>query len=274
MNIKTDKAKVYRLSLMENSTHKHIKSVKFTKFIFSVSAITAVVLLILLIYCIIAFTPLRYAIPGYPDARSKKTAIQNAIKIDSLESAVTRWNLYATNLSRVLSGEVTINFDSLMSEGGAVRYLSEKNEEALARQDSILRENVLNSELFNLSSSSSKSLPVEGLHFFQPLKGVVKEPFDPNFHTGIDISTSEGSVVRAVLDGTVIRSAWEELSGYVIIIQHKDDVLSIYSNNQQALVSTGDQIKAGSSIAIDKDHLHFELWHNGVALNPTKYINF
>lgn len=269
-----DPSKLYRLSIIEDGTHRYITSIKFSRIRFTYVLITAIVTLVLLIYLLLAFTPLHYTIPGYPDARSKKIAVENAIKIDSLESAITRWNIYATNLSRVLNSEVTINFDSLMNKGGTVRYFSDKTVAELSSQDSVLRANVLNSELFNLSTSSQRSLPIEGIHFFQPTKGVVRETFDSSFHPGIDIATSEGATVRSVLDGTVIRTSWEEINGYVIVIQHKDNVISVYSNNQKTLVSTGDIIKAGASIAIDKDLLHFELWHNGIALDPTKYINF
>ncbi len=269
-----DRNKVYRLSLIEDSTHKRIRSVKFTRLSFIYLSVSAFVVLVLLIYCSIAFTPLRSAIPGYPDAHSKKVALENAIKIDSLESAITRWTLYSTNLSRVLSGESTINFDSLMAEGGGVRYLSEKNEAELARQDSLLRQSVAKSEQFGVGSEGTRKLPIEGMHFFSPLKGVISEPFDAVLHPAIDIKTNEGEMVRAILDGTVIRTAWEDSEGYVIVLQHRDNVISIYSNNQRSLVSTGDVINAGTPVAIDRTHLHLELWQDGTALDPTKYITF
>ncbi len=269
-----DIKKLYRLSLIENETHKRIRSIKFTKLGFIYTAVSSVVILVLLIYCIIAFTPLRSAIPGYPDAHSKKVALENAIKIDSLESAITRWTLYSTNLARVLGGESTINFDSLIAQGGGVRYLSDKSREELSRQDSLLREAVAQGEQFGLSSNTARKLPVEGLHFFSPVKGVVSERFDGILHPGIDIKTNEGEMVRAVLDGTVIRTSWEDANGYVILIQHRDNILSIYSNNQKLLVEVGDNVKAGTQIAIDREHLHLELWHNGTALDPTQYITF
>lgn len=274
--------KVYRLSLVDNNTHNNIRTVRFTKMRFIYGAVSAVVLFVLLIYCLIAFTPLRTTIPGYPDAHSKKTAVANAIKIDSLESAITRWNLYATNLSRVLMGESTVDFDSLVRKAGDTDYLSAKTAEELSRQDSLLRETVRKEEQFGLSATSQRSLPVEGMHFFTPVKGVVSQGFDSVTHPWVELAAPAGTVVGAVLDGSVIFSGWDETLGYVVILQHKDDVVSIYGNNRQTLCSPGQEVKAGTPVAIagsladdsSGGSLHFELWHDGRRLDPTKYISF
>ena len=255
----------------------------FTKLRFVYFAVTAVVVIILLIYCIIAFTPLRLTIPGYPDANFKRTALANAIKIDSLQSAVTRWHLYSENLSRVLSGESTLSLDSLIG-GNSLRYLSDKSAEELAKRDSVLRETVQKEEKFGVSAGgpSAKSLPVEGLHFFTPVKGVVSEGFDSVTHPGVDIVTPSGTIVGAVLDGVVIYSGWNDELGYVVMVQHKDNLISMYGNNLKALRRPGDDVKSGTPIALSggedagtgKGHLHFELWHNGHPLNPTQFISF
>ena len=160
--------KIYRLSLVDNETHNNVKTIRFSKMRFIIAAVTVVVMSVLLIYCLIAFTPLRNTIPGYPDVQVKKVALANAIKIDSLESVITKWNLYAENLSRVLAGEATVNFDSIVRRS-ALQYLSSKSEEELLRQDSLLREGVQSAERFGVSAKASQSLPIEGKHFFNPV---------------------------------------------------------------------------------------------------------
>ena len=132
---------MYRLTLLEDSSHKKIKSVRFTKTGIIVAFVTSLVLLVMLVYCLVAFTPLRTTIPGYPDARSKKQAIENAIKIDSLESVITRWELYSENLARVLTGEETISLDSIV-RNNSTKYLKNVSQEQISRQDSLLREKV------------------------------------------------------------------------------------------------------------------------------------
>ena len=120
------------------------------------------------------------------------------------------------------------------------------------------------------------------MHFFTPLKGVVSQGYDPLLHPYIDITAPANSVVMSVLDGTVINAGWSDDSGYTIQIQHSDDIVSIYKHNQKLLKKTGDKVTAGSPVALvgntgaltTGDHLHFELWYRGEAVDPTKYINF
>ncbi|MBP5336842.1 MAG: M23 family metallopeptidase [Bacteroidales bacterium] len=271
----------FRLSLVDNETHNTLRSVRFNRAQLVYGIITAVLAVLLVAYLLFAFTPLRTIIPGYPNAHSRREAVANAIKIDSLENAVSRWNLYAESLSRVLTGEQTVDFDSLVHAGTA-RYLSNKDPEELARRDSLFREAVQKEEQFGVGASAERELPLEGMHFFTPLKGVVATPYDRVSHPAIDVAAPTGSVVGAVLDGTVIFTGWDAEAGYVIIIQHRDDLLSVYTNNQKLLRSSGDAVKAGAPIALvggtsaqdDADHLHFELWQKGQSLDPTLYISF
>lgn len=274
--------KTYRLSFMEDDTSNTLKSIRFSKMSLTIWAIIAVVVLIFIFYAIIAFTPLRTTIPGYPDAHSKRVAVANAIKIDSLESSITRWELYAKNLSRILSGEETLSVDSLI-QGGAAGYLERKSAEELARQDSLLKATVLTEEQAGISGSSAeKKLPLEGRHFFCPLKGVISNGFDIAMHPYVDITAPANSVVCATLDGTVIYSVYTDASGHTIALQHEGNIVSIYTHNVKLLKKVGDKVKAGTPIALvgnsasltAGDHLHFELWYNGTPVNPTDYISF
>ena len=271
----------FRLSLVDNETHNTLRSIRFGRAQLIYGIITAVLALMLIAYLLFAFTPLRTTIPGYPNAHSRRQAVANAIKIDSLENAVARWNIYAESLSRVLTGEASIDLDSLMRTSTA-RYLSNKDRAELARRDSVLQETVQKEEQFGVGTGAARDLPIEGVHFFTPLKGVVAKGYDRVIYPGIDVSAPTGSVVSAVLDGTVIFTGWDAEQGYIILLQHRDNLLSIYTNNQKLLRSSGDAVKAGTPIALvggtgrqeKTDHLHFELWHNGQSLDPTQFISF
>ena len=115
--------KVYRLTVTEDGTERSIRSYRFTKLGLILSAITAFVVVVGGLYALIALTPLRTTIPGYPDAHFRREAVENAIKIDSLESAITRWKLWSENLTRVLSGDKTLNLDSLLQAKAAADSL-------------------------------------------------------------------------------------------------------------------------------------------------------
>lgn len=134
-----DRNKIYRLSLLEDRTHKKIRSIRFSKFKMVAALVTFLVVMTGLIFCIIAFTPVRTIIPGYPDVRSKNQAIENAIRIDSLENVIVRWELFSGNLARVLAGDPTVSLDSLV-KGTQTKYLKDVSSEEIALQDSLLRQ--------------------------------------------------------------------------------------------------------------------------------------
>jgi murein DD-endopeptidase MepM/ murein hydrolase activator NlpD len=278
---KVKKTRNFRLTLADDKSHKHLWTAHFTKVGFIVTIISAIVMFSAAVYCVIAFTPVRTFIPGYPDAHSKRAAIQNAIKIDSLENVIYRWELYSENLRRVVEGREPLKIDSLINAAQTERT-ARANDSELAKKDSLLRETVKEEEEFGISARSKRDLPIEGLHFFTPLKGVVSQGYDKAVHPYVDITAPAGSVVKATLDGTVIYAGWSEDSGYTIHIQHAGDIVSIYKHNEKLLKKTGDKVTAGAPIALVGNtgslstgvHLHFELWHKGETINPVRYINF
>lgn len=278
---KSDRVRNFRLSLMDDDTHRKVWSAKFTRIGFMVAAITVVVVFSALLFALIAFTPVRTFIPGYPDARTKHAAIENAIRIDSLEHVIFRWRLYSENLRRIVNGQDPLKIDSLLNvrkESGG----QSPDPKETARKDSLLRAQVDRESQFGISRSEKRSLPIEGMHFFTPLKGVVSQGYDKALHPFIDITAPENSVVMSVLDGTVISAGWSDEDGYTIQIQHEGDIVSVYKHNQKLMKKAGDKVTAGMPVAIvgnsgslsRGDHLHFELWHKGEAVDPAKYISF
>ena len=278
---KEKKNRRFRLTFIDDNTHKLLVTLHFTKTSFFVAVISILVIICASTYTLIAYTPLKTFIPGYPDARAKRAAIQNAITIDSLESVIFRWELYSENLRRVLEGKEVIKIDSLIK----AQHQAEKESPDMAqisKQDSLLREHVKEEEKFGISARGRRNLPIEGMHFFTPLKGVISQGYDPTIHPYIDVTAPEGSVVKATLDGSVIFAGWSDESGYTIQIQHDGDIISTYKHNEKLLKKTGEKVSAGSPIALVGNtgslstgaHLHFELWYKGETVDPTKYINF
>jgi murein DD-endopeptidase MepM/ murein hydrolase activator NlpD len=271
----------FRLSLLDAKTHQQLKSVRFTKTSFIITIVCSIVVFCAIIFSLIAFTPIRTFIPGYPDANTRRTAIQNAIKADSLENVIYKWELYARNLRRVLEGESGLDINSLMT-ASKKQAEAVKNQKYLNTQDSLLRKNIQEEEMFEIAGRNSRSLPIEGMHFFTPLKGVITQGYDPAMHPYIDIAAPEGTAVNAVADGTVIFTGWSDETGYTIQLQHDSDIISIYKHNNKLTKKVGDKVKAGTAIALVGNtgslttgpHLHFELWYKGESMDPTKHINF
>ena len=279
MDKQDKKARNFRLSLVDALTHGRIWSLRFSRTAFVVAAISTVVIVLLGVFCLIAFTPLRTFIPGYPDANSRRQAVQNAMRIDSLETRILQWELYTENLRRIVAGEEPIRVDSLILGERPTQHKGGAAFRAL--RDSVLRADVAAEEQFEVGSSARRDLPVEALSFFAPVSGVVSRGFDKALHPWLDISAPAGSLVMAVLDGTVVSGGWDQESGYSLLVQHSGDILSIYQNLEKALRRPGDAVKAGTPLGVlapsasltRGDHLHFELWHDGTAVDPLQYIN-
>jgi len=279
---KNKKNRSFRLALVDAVSHERLWSIKYTRTAMIIAVVSFFVIVVVGIYSLIAFTPVRSLIPGYPGAISRRQAVQNALRIDSLETRILQWELYAENLRRVVSGAEPIRMDSLiLHTEGATR--EEVDARFLMLRDSLLRVDVEQEEQFGLSGTSPRrNLPIEALSFFTPVKGVVSDVFEPAVHPWIDVTAPAGSMVLSVLDGTVVYTGWEEESGSILAIQHSGDLLSIYKNNEKLLRKAGDVIKAGTPIGVlassssltKGDHLHFELWYEGTAVDPEKYIKF
>lgn len=277
---KDHKVRNFRIAVIDDNTHKQLLTVRTTRTGFFVAAVTILVCISAVMFSIIAFTPVRTFIPGYPDERTKRAAIQNAIKADSLETVIYKWELYSENLRRTIEGREPLKIDSLLNR--KVQGVQSSDIKSLHKKDSLLRQQIKEEEQFEISSRNKRNLPIEGLHFFTPVKGVISQNYDPDFHPYIDITAPAGSVVKAVLDGTVISAGWNEQTGNSIQIQHSGDIVSIYRHNEKLLKKAGDRVSAGTPIALlgntgtetTGTHLHFELWHNGDTVDPTLYINF
>jgi len=269
---------IFRLSLTEDVSHREVRSLRFSRGRMVVALITIVVLVLVAAFCVVAYTPLKSFIPGYPDAQTRRQAVQNAMRIDSLETRILQWELYTENLRRVVSGEEPVRLDSLIHRISSERELGSED---AASADSALRAMVLEEERYEISGKK-RNLPIEGIHFFVPIKGVVSSGFGPA-HPYIDISAPTGTTVMSVLDGTIVYSSWDADEGYTLVLQHEGDIVSVYGRNQKLLHKVGDRVTAGMPIALlgspsavtaGGDRLRFELWYEGKSVNPAEYIGF
>lgn len=270
----------YRFVIVEDQTHENKFKIKGTM----LGAISVAVLLLLFIvafvFSMIAYTPLKLVIPGYPSYQTQRVAIENAAKVDSLEKRMKIMTIRLENLRRVLNGEKSLPIDSLINIGKA--DIAEKIMYTNMMADSILREKVDSVEKYNLSSNSQMQM-IEGMLFFPPVKGILTEEFNKAInHPYVDIAVQENSAVCSVLKGTIIAAYWTDETGYNIHIQHDNDLISIYRHNTKLLKKTGDTVDAGTPVSLagsagdlsSGPHLHFELWHKGVPIDPTLYIKF
>lgn len=109
--------------------------------------------------------------------------------------------------------------------------------------------------------------------------GKRSESSDTKFHKGIDISADKGSVISAMLDGTVIIAEKDDSYGNYIVLEHSDNVKTLYAHCSELCVKQGEKVTAGQKIALvgssgdsDGNHLHLEVIIDGENINPQEIL--
>lgn len=270
----------YRLVILNEDTFEERFAIKLTRLnVFVLTSISAIVL-IFFTTLLIAFTPLREYIPGYSSARLKKEASLLNYKTDSLVTELELNKQYYSSIRKVLTGDIAFvefNRDSIMElTKNDLDYLEvDKNKE-----DSILRAKVEKEDKYNLFESS---IDPSNFVLFPPVNGTISDDYDiKEKHYAVDVVVATNTPVKAVADGTVIFAEWTVETGYVVIMEHNQELISVYKHNSAITKSQGDLVKAGEVIAMSGNtgelstgpHLHFELWSKGYPVNPTNFIDF
>jgi len=270
----------YRLVILNEDTFEERFAIKLTRLnVFVLTSISAIVL-IFFTTLLIAFTPLREYVPGYSSARLKKEASLLNYKTDSLVRELELNKQYYSSIRKVLTGDIAsveFNRDSIMELAkNDLDYLEvEKNKE-----DSILRAKVEKEDKYNLFESS---IDLSNFVLFPPVNGTISDDYDiKEKHYAVDVVVATNTPVKAVADGTVIFAEWTVETGYVVIMEHNQELISVYKHNSAITKSQGDLVKAGEVIAMSGNtgelstgpHLHFELWSKGYPVNPTNFIDF
>lgn len=273
----------YRFSIVNDHTFEEVWRIRLTRY-------NAFLLISVLLFFIIggtasliSFTNLREFIPGYPDVYMRRNILLSAIRLDSLDRELELRDKYFANLNYIISGRPPVQRayapDTLKNYGGI--------DFSKSPEDSVLRASVEKEEKFTLTlgpSTRESATNLAGLHFFPPVKGVISGKFDIRLkHFGTDIATKPKEIVSSALDGTVIFTGWTMETGYVIEVQHQNNIVSVYKHNASLLKETGDLVRAGEAISVVGDsgelftsgpHLHLEIWYKGSPLDPEKHILF
>ena len=270
----------YRLVVLNEDTFEERFAIKLTRLNVFVLISLSTIILIVATIMLIAFTSLREYIPGYSSTALKREATLLNYKTDSLQQVIALNEQYFESIKRVLKGEVNMvefNKDSIIR--AAELDINEINLEP-SKADSLLREKVDKEDKYNLFELATSKV---SFVLFSPLKGTISEGYNvKEKHFAVDIVVAKDTPVKAVADGTVILAEWTTQTGYVIIIDHGNGLISAYKHNASLTKTQGDLVKSGEVIAISGNtgelttgpHLHFELWSNGYPINPTTFIEF
>ena len=212
-----------------------------------------VLLLFILILSLVAYSPILELLPGYRTEadRSRESLVQNIIRLDSMERMMNR-------TSKVL----------VMP----------------SPEDSILRAQMEGDGPYAIAgrSGGSRRSVREAIELAKPVEGIITDRFDiRNGNFGVRIAAAASDRITAIDNGTVVLSLWTPETGYMVELQHANNLLSVYKGLSQSLVTTGQTIRAGEMVGYNAEAeegevrlFEFELWNNGKPVDPEGYIVF
>ncbi len=272
----------YRLTIYNDTSFEEVTTVILSRLnIFAYVGIFTI-LIGIITYLLLLYSPLKIFLPAYQNSELRRTIILNSIRVDSLVNEIALRDKYFENMRNIIEGKEISDIEN--DKDSATHY--DEIDFNKSKEDSILRQQIENQELYTISAQTEtkQSTALNAIHFFAPIsKGLITNKFSiKTKHYAVDIVAAPNEGVKAVLDGTVIEAGWNMETGYSMTLQHENNILSLYKHNSALLKQTGDRVNAGEVIAIIGNsgelttgpHLHFELWHNGVPLNPESYIVF
>lgn len=313
--LKKDLSHKQRLVIMDSDTFKERWSFQLSARNLFVAIGLSAIVLVALTTMLIAFTSLREYIPGYMQTDLMEQVYSSTAAIDSLEQKLQEQDIMLANIKAVIAGEDIP--ESIEQKRDTLKV--KPTDDVRSKSDSLLRAEVEAQDKYQVkvADATTPSKMVENIAsalieqkgydgrghvhqfhtqvnfadnrsvsdylFYTPLKGKVISFFDSQKrHYGIDIAGSENAVVKSVYNGTVLFSDFTLKTGYIIAIQHPNNMISVYKHNSALLKHTGDVVRAGEPIAFIGNtgelttgpHLHLELWYNGKAINPLEYISF
>jgi murein DD-endopeptidase MepM/ murein hydrolase activator NlpD len=273
----------YKLVILRSDTFEERVSVDLTGTNFIVLFSSVFVIVGILFLGLVFLTPLKEYIPGYSDVKLSREVREALLKADSLEAIQNAREFYLVNLKNVLVGNIkpeNLDNDTNKVVSFKETFLDTKR----PKEDNELRamieseeENVINPEIARVYAD------LAGYQFEAPLKGIVTEKFKPSIeHYAVDVACKKGEKIKTIIKGSVLLATFTKETGYVIVLQHDNNLISIYKHCSLLLKKVGESVEDGDFIAVAGDtgeystgpHLHFEMWHNGTPINPLEFMIF
>ncbi len=208
-------------------------------------------------------------------------------RVEYYDQQFSQWNSTVTALREVESDfrqafslksrdQILENIDTSYSGSIDIQTLMKELQKTVETVDEIKDYLRIQKDIY---LATPKGFPVEG-RVTSPY-GKRENPFTGtrSFHSGIDISASPGTPIRATADGIVIHSGRTLYSGYLVVLEHGHGFKTIYAHNKKNILKVGQTVKRGEVIAYvgstgkaTGPHLHYEVWEKGKNVNPKKYL--
>jgi murein DD-endopeptidase MepM/ murein hydrolase activator NlpD len=275
----------YLLTIRNEENFAHKISYPFTYAKIIVFTTLLVVVLFSLSFYLSSTVLGRWFNPAKKERETNRRLFELSLTVDSLSEVLEQKEIFLTSLGGVIKNDKKIlEVDSVKHKAVAIKSTPVASVERISESDAALRAEF--DEVGNASPvlvSNPKKERLQDIFLFSPLRGgIISEKYNAKgAHYGVDLVAKKDEPIKCVADGTVIFSSFTDDTGYVIAIQHKTNLVSIYKHNSVLLKKSGEFVKAGDIVAIigntgsltSGPHLHFELWYNGVAVNPEAFVS-
>ncbi|MBQ6047196.1 MAG: M23 family metallopeptidase [Bacteroidales bacterium] len=272
-----------RLVVMDGESYKERFSFQLSAINLFVGIGVGVIVLIILTVLLLAFTPLKGIIPGYANNEIVEQTYRNMAVLDSLETAMQGQERLLAAMTAAIKGEGVPDENSI--EADTSQQKVQGGPDLHNRADSMLRREMEEPRVAETSTTKESEVQTNAVSqlYFPPIKGKVISTYNARAKQyGVDIAGGYNDIVKATGNGTVFFAGFTVESGYVMVIQHPGDAVSVYKHNSALLKKEGEMVRTGEPIAYlgntgvrnSGPHLYFELWINGKPVNPLQYISF
>ena len=279
----------YKVVVLHEDTFEEKAAFRGKLWYWITGTISAAVIIIILTAVLIRATPLReYVIGASLSAYERTALLETYARIDSMEQLTRAQEQYLNNIKQVIDGQIGETASAVTKEhptDDATALLPPEETHAGISEDELaLRELVESGAPYDLPENPGPTRAgISSYTFYSPIKGIISSSFSAQEqHYAVDIAVKQNEPVRTTLSGHVVFASYTPETGYVIIVQHGNNLLSLYKHCASIIKKVGSFVRGGEVIAFAGNtgslttgpHLHFELWYNGNPINPTDYIAF
>ncbi|MEX0773881.1 MAG: M23 family metallopeptidase [Balneolales bacterium] len=263
------------LILLDEEGSENPKSFLLKPYSFFVSMSGINLALLILISVFLYITPIGNMIFNKNDQEIRRSVVEISQRLMSLEDSLNARDQQLTDMKSVLAEGIDTVFTIQPINQGDDIYESTSRETAMETVASFQTLDA-NQIIYSRNIKMVPDFPVD-----PPLLGTVSHAYDSeNKHYGIDIAASEDASAQAIADGVVINADWTMNYGYVVHVHHGNGYMSIYKHLSKVYKEKGDIIFKGdvlgtvgvSGVLTSGPHIHFELWRDGIALDPFTYL--
>lgn len=237
----------------------------------------------------------------YEIADQRKQINKFANEINTLKSNLVDLNTFEKKVRIIANIEISAEQGSLFGVGGSIPEDLDGNIDLKKKHNSLIREMHEQTKQIDVAVSNQAERFESLLKYLEnqrnllastpaikPSQGWVTSRFGyrispftglREFHKGYDIANKKGTPIIATADGIISSVSFKGLLGRVLVIDHGHGMVTRYGHLSKALKKRGEPVKRGETIALvgnsgrtTGSHLHYEIYLNGIPVNPEKYI--